>query len=273
MTSRLHELAEGVYAWCADSPGSARPNAGLVVDADGLTLIDTLTTASQWEPLADAIDDLGQPLRRVVLTSSHVTYVGGTGRFWTAARYGRPQTSALLDQPPNLEGWRLLFPDLASDFTDDFTTRPVTHVVDEAAWLTSRVLAIPVTGQQLENLVVQVPDAGVLFAGAMCTFGVTPNAFDGDPEAWAEQLTAIADWGQTIVPGIGPLGGPDDVVALQAYLWACAEADGDPLAIPPGPWDSWTERDLDVVNVERAAMLARGDRGVPPSMLARLGLA
>ena len=272
MTGTLRELGEGVFAWLQDHPGSGRPNAGIVVDTDGLTLVDTLTTASQWGPLADAVEAFGQPLRRVVLTSSHVPYVGGTNRFWTAARYARSQTSAHLDQPPNLEGWRRLFPDLASEFTDDFTTRPVTHVVDEAAWLTPRVLAVPVTGQQLQNLVVQVPDAGVLFAGAMCAFGVTPNAFDGNPDTWADQLTAMTDWGPTIVPGIGSIGGPNDVVALQAYLWACAEADGDPAAIPDGPWDTWTERDLDVVNIERAAMLAAGDEGVPPSMLARLGL-
>ena len=96
--------------------------------------------------------------------------------------------------------------------------------------------------------------------------------FDGNPDTWADQLTSITDWGPTIVPGIGSVGGPSDVVALQAYLWACTEADGDPAAIPDGPWDTWTERDLDVVNVERAAMLAVGDEGVPPSMLARLGL-
>ena len=62
-------------------------------------------------------------------------------------------------------------------------------------------------------------------------------------------------------------------VALQAYLYACADADGDPGAIPPGPWDRWADRHLDEINVERAAMLARGDDGVPSSMLRLAGLA
>jgi glyoxylase-like metal-dependent hydrolase (beta-lactamase superfamily II) len=145
-------------------------------------------------------------------------------------------------------------------------------VVAEPAWLSVRALAVPVRGHQDENLVIQVPDANVLFAGAMATFGVTPNAFDGDPEAWADQLADLAEWGAIIVPGVGPIGGPGDVLALQAYLYACVEAEGDPAAIPPGPWDDWSDRDLDAVNVERAAMLARGDRSVPPAMLARLGM-
>ena len=44
-------------------------------------------------------------------------------------------------------------------------------------------------------------------------------------------------------------------------------------AIPPGPWDTWLDRERDVINVERAAMLARGDDEIPFSMLEAMGLA
>lgn len=268
----LEPLGPGVFAWVQDPPGHGRANAGVVVDEDGVTVVDTLMTRSQWEPFGEAVEALGRPVRRVVLTSSHIEFVGGTPRFWTAARYGRAQTSAHLDQPPNVRGYRRLFPDHARELPDDLVTKPITHVVAEAAWLTSAVLAIPVAGQQAENLVIQVPSADVLFAGAMCCFGVTPNAFDGDPRAWADGLADLAGVASTIVPGIGPVGGPDDLIVLQAYLYACVEAEGDPSAIPEGPWDEWTDRDLDVVNVERAALLAEGRDEVPPSMLTRLGL-
>jgi cyclase len=272
VSGSLVELGDGVYAWLADDPGPGRPNAGVIVDDDGTTIVDSLMTPSQWLPFGAAVSDLGLVARRVVLTSSHIPYVGGAAQFVTAGRYGRAQTSAHLEQPANLDGYRRLFPELADEFDDRMVTRPITHVVAEPAWLSVRCLAIPVTGQQAENLVIQVPDANVVFAGALCDFGVTPNAFDGDPEAWADQLADIAGWGATIVPGIGPLGGPDDVIALQAYLYACVEAAEEGGAIPPGPWDDWKDRGLDAVNIERAAMLARGDHAVPPTMLARLGL-
>jgi glyoxylase-like metal-dependent hydrolase (beta-lactamase superfamily II) len=268
----LDSLAPGVYAWVSSPSGHGHTNAGVVIDDDGITVVDTLMTRSQWEPFGDAVESLGHPIRRVVLTSSHIDFVGGTPRFWSAARFGRPQTSAHLDQPPNVEGYRRLFPDLAREFKDDLVTKPITHVVAEPAWLTPAALAIPVTGQQAENLVIQVPGADLLFGGALCCFGVTPNAFDGYPEAWADTLGDLATMAGTIVPGIGPVGGPGELVAQQAYLYACVEADGDPSAIPAGPWDEWSDRDLDVVNVERAALLARGDDTVPPSMLTRLGL-
>jgi hypothetical protein len=157
-------------------------------------------------------------------------------------------------------------------FDDDFATRPVSHMVNEAAWLTPTVCALPAEGQQQQNLVVLVPSADVLFGGALCSFGVTPNCFDGNPIVWADTLGELGEVATTVVPGIGAIGGTDDLVALQAYLYACAEADGDVAAIPPGPWDRWRDRHLDAINVERAAMLARGDDGIPPSMLRLAGL-
>ena len=223
--------------------------------------------------MAAAIEALAAPVRRAVLSSSHIEYVGGSSVFWMAARYGRSQTSALLDLPPNVDGYRRLFPDWADQFGDDFVTRPISHTVDTSAWLTPVVCVVPTGGQMAENLMVVVPSADVLFAGAMCTFGVTPNAFEGDPAAWADALADLGELASVVVPGIGPVGGADDVLALQAYLYACVEAEGDPAGIPEGPWDEWSDRHLDAINIERAAMLASGDDSVPPSMLRAIGLA
>src|SRR5262249_20659038 len=112
----------------------------------------------------------------------------------------------------------------------------------------------------------------VCFAGGLCSFGVTPLAFQGDPAAWADVLDVVVELADVIVPGHGKVGGADEVRALQGYLRACVDARGDVGAIPPGPWDGWTEREQDVINVERAAMLARGDQSMPPSMLKAIGL-
>jgi hypothetical protein len=269
----LQELAEGVFVWALADPAHGHTNAGVVADDDGLTIVDCLLTPALADDLVAVLDTFERPVRRLVYTTSHIEFVGGSARFWMAARYGRSQTSALLDQPANVAVFRRLYPEHADDFDDEFSTRPVSHTVDTAAWLSGSVCALPVSGQQQENLVALLPEADVLFAGALCTFGVTPNCFDGDPAVWADTLGDLAGMASTIVPGIGPVGGPDDVVALQAYLYACAEAMGDPAAIPAGPWDRWTNRELDEVNVERAAMLSRGEDGVPVSMLRLAGLA
>ena len=50
----LDLLDTGVYAWLADGPRHGRSNAGVVVDADGITVIDTLCTPVQAGPLLEA---------------------------------------------------------------------------------------------------------------------------------------------------------------------------------------------------------------------------
>jgi cyclase len=264
---QLQWLAPGVAAWLGDGP-FGRPNAGVVVDGDGITVVDTLMVRSQWTPFAEAVEALERPVRRVVLTSSHIPQVGGTPCFWAAAFYGTPTASDLLDLPPNVPGYRRLHPDLAAEFDDDLATRPVSHTVDRDAALTAAIVLRHTAGQSAENLVVDVPGAGVLLAGAMASFGTTPLAFDGDPAQWATALRTLAGEDRIVVPGHGPVGGPADLLTQAEYLEACVDG-----RVPPGPWDRWTERRFDIVNIERAAMLADGDRRPPPSMLTLLGLA
>jgi glyoxylase-like metal-dependent hydrolase (beta-lactamase superfamily II) len=107
----------------------------------------------------------------------------------------------------------------------------------------------------------------------MCSFRVTPNAAQGDPARWADELDRLLDLAPIVVPGHGPIGGAEEVADLQGYLRAVVAADGDPAAIGDGPWRAWTDRDWDEVNVERAALLAEGRDEPPTSLLRRLGIA
>jgi glyoxylase-like metal-dependent hydrolase (beta-lactamase superfamily II) len=267
----LDLLDAGVYAWLQVPGGRGRPNAGAVVDADGVTLIDTLMAPDQYEPFADAVEELGLPVRRAVLTGSSIEQAGGTARFKLAAVYGSPQASIHLDQPPNTDSWRALYPEHAAVF-DDVVTRPVSHVVASDVQLTAALAVLTTGGQMAENLMALVPGAQILFAGAMCSFGAAPLCWQGDPARWADELDRLAELAPVVVPGHGPIGGEEEVRALQAYLRACVAARGDPGRLGTGPWDDWRDREHDVVNVERAALLADGDDAVPPSMLRLAGM-
>ena len=268
----LDLLEAGVYAWLQEPAEPGRANAGVVVDDDGITVIDTLLSPAQWTPFADAVDALGVPVRRVVLTSSNAEYSGGTRRFRMAAIFGRPQTSTHLDQPADPSVLRRLYAPHAEEIDDEFATRPVSHIVDAPVQLTAAATAIPMCGQQEENIVVVVPTASIVFAGAMCSFGVTPLAHQGNPAAWADALDELIELAPIVVPGHGPIGGEEEVRELQGYLRACVAADGDPSRIESGPWDTWVAREHDAINVERAAMLAEGIDEIPRSLLQRLGL-
>ncbi len=268
-TPSLEELADGVYVWLQLPGETGVSNAGVVVDWDGLTVIDTLMVRSQWEPFAAAIKELDRPVKRVLLTHAHIDHVGGTTAFRNAMVLGSPATSALLDQPMPLEAYKTYMSAFAEEFDDlEITgTRPVSHIVDGAAQLTNRIELLPATGHTAGDVMALVADVDLLFAGDLCFFGVAPLAFQGDPKTWADVLDAVAELADVIVPGHGPVGTAAEVRELQAYLRHCVEG-----TIPPGPWDTWFERDRDAVNIEKAAMLRAGDDSIPPTMLKQIGL-
>jgi glyoxylase-like metal-dependent hydrolase (beta-lactamase superfamily II) len=273
----LVELAAGVYAFVHPEPRYGDTNVGLVIDGDGLTLIDTTATPQRARQLQREVGDfcgeLGLPLRRVVLSSSRIPFSGGSETFRLAAFYGSEATSAQLDAPVDLAAVRALLPHLAEHYHDEFRTRPVTHTVAEPAWLTPSALAVPVPAESPATLVVRVPGADAVFAGAACSFGVTPLGFDADPRAWRASVLALAESTSTVVPGHGPVGGRAALGELADYLEACCRAEGDPDRLAPGPWEGWANPEFHPVNVERAARLAAGDASLPRSLLRLVGLA
>lgn len=272
----LVELGRGVFAWVDGDRRFGSSNVGLVIDGDGLTVIDTTATPARGAAVRQEIEaltgELGLPVKRVVYTSSRIAFVGGSRSFWPSAFYATDPVSDALDLPADPEIFRRLLPDLADDYPDELVTEPASHTVSERAWLTPAVELMPLPGEGPANLVALVPAAGVAFAGALASFGVTPLGLEADPAAWITSLGLLAEAAPTIVPGHGPPGGTADLGDLAGYLAACIEARGDVGALRPGPWSRWADQRFHPVNVERAARLARGDAGVPEAMLRLLGL-
>lgn len=267
----LVELGRGVFAYVSPEPRFGQSNVGVVIDGDGLTFIDTSATPAQASVAVSAALELtrglGLPIKRVVLTSSRVAFTGGSSVLWSAAFYGSEPTSAALDQPSNPDAFRRLLPHLADAYHDEFTTRPVTHVVSEASALTPSLSVIPLGGESPQNLAVYVESADVVFAGALASFGVTPLCYDGYPAEWANSVESLAGLASTIVPGHGPPGGAIDAAELAAYLRDCATGRAD-----AEPRPEWTDHRFHAVNTERGKRLSQGSDEIPAAMFELLGL-
>lgn len=266
----LVELGQGVFSLHAPEPMFGSSNVGLVIDPDGLTVIDSGPTPAQGRVfrrvLTELTAELELPIRRVVATSSRAPFVGGTTAFPETAVYASDETSEELDTPVAPAALRALLPDLAEAYHDEFRTREATHTITAEAWLSPACQGLVLAGESRANLIVSVPAAGVVFAGALASFGVTPLAFGGDPAAWQRSLVVLADLAPTIVPGHGPPGGRADVDDLSGYFAACRTG-----RLGDGPWDRWTDRRFDPINIERATRLAAGDHTIPTAMLELLG--
>lgn len=270
MSGELVDLAPGVYCWLAGETSHSHTNSGIVIAQDGLSVIDAGPTPAVSAPLTDALAALTPlPIRRFVLSGSHIDVAGGAAAFPLAAVYGREQTSVHLDQPPNPEVWSALH--TTHDFTE-VVTRPVSHIIAEAAHVCAASIAVPVSGPQFENLVVQVPSANVVFAGLVASFKTVPFAFEADFPAWIATLDQLVTLGEIFIPAHGPVGGAEEVADLRRYLEACLEANGNAAAMAAGPWSNWANSGYTPINVERAALLAQGDPSPPPSLLRLLGL-
>ena len=63
----LELLAPGVYGWLAEHPAPGHPPAGVVLDPDGATVIDTLCTPSQHQAFAEGYEILSSSELGIVL--------------------------------------------------------------------------------------------------------------------------------------------------------------------------------------------------------------
>ena len=141
-------------------------------------------------------------------------------------------------------------------------TRPVSHVVAADVQLTAAVdRAWPPAGRWPRTWWRFVPGAQILFAGAMCSFGAAPLCWQGDPARWADELDRLVE----LAPDRGAGPRPDRRARRRCGTSrpTCGPAwppGGDPAGSARGRGTTGADREHDVVNVERAALLADGRR-------------
>ena len=184
---------------------------GVVLGGGEALVVDTrLTHRQAREILEDLRSELTRdPVTIVVDTHWHHDHAFGNHVFRPATIWGHERCGTRL-----LEfGERMLsegaarLPDLAADLAEVVLDPPDRSFAESArvlvggrpVWL--RYLG---RGHTDADIVVEVPDAGVLFAGDLLEDGATPYFGDGYPLDWPETVSRLAEirW-VAVVPGHG----------------------------------------------------------------------
>jgi cyclase len=281
----LHQVTEGVHAWVQPPGGWCLSNAGIVQTRDTTVLVDTAATERRATDLRRTVEGLGgRPVGMVVNTHSHGDHTFGNWLFSDSATVVAQERAAaeIADFGLALQG---LWPGVEWGRVE-----PVVPVVTFRERMT-----LPVTGPRVELLhfgpghtagdtVVWLPDQRVLFTGDLVFSGATPFVLMGSVSGSLrvlERLRALEPL--HVVPGHGPVGGPELLDANADYLrWvrdlahAGATAGLRPLelarATDLGPYARLLDSERLVCNLERAyAEEAGAEPGQPLDVQAAFG--
>ncbi|MDA3626767.1 MBL fold metallo-hydrolase [Saccharopolyspora sp. WRP15-2] len=207
---------------------------GLVVGAECALVIDTRGDHVQGSELAAAVREITALPWQVAITHAHFDHCFGTSAFLPAPVWAHERCPRFLAATADQQRaeWVAHYrgegsDDIADALAESTPTQP-DHLVSERADLdlggrTAQLRHLG-PGHTDHDLVIAVPDAGVVFAGDLVEQGAPPDFGDAHPERWpaaADGILALSP--ATVVPGHGDPVGPDFVRTQRAELAAIAE--------------------------------------------------
>ncbi|WP_373048645.1 subclass B1 metallo-beta-lactamase [Vulgatibacter sp.] len=211
----LRELADGLWLHVSskEMPGYGKvPSNGLVVlGPDGALLVDTPWTPSQTQALVAWIEQVQRSrLVDVVVTHAHEDRTGGV-----AALADEVRIHALAETAALSAG-------LGRPFTP--VELPPTASLDLAGGKIETFF--PGAGHAPDNIVVWLPERQLLFGGCFVKAGAAGNlgnVADADLASWGGAVERVRERypdADVVVPGHGPLGGPELLVHTGALIEA-----------------------------------------------------
>lgn len=284
----LREIAPDVFAWLVPDRGWGWSNAGCVATGPGL-MVDTFMDAARTRQALRLLAERGRARPgQLVNTHHNIDHCWGNQLFQgrpilahrhCAARMRdnlRPAAMQALvaagEQAP--VGVRWFARDAQGfDFSDVTPTLP-NRLLDGDTALDlgeSRAELLFVgPAHTAGDLIVHLPEQHIVFAGDVVFRQCTPVGWEGTFGSWMAALDRIASLEpEIIVPGHGPLCGPEGARELKAYFaYVYAEArrlhaegkteEQAARRIDPGPYAAWNQPERLVFNVARAYREFRG---------------
>lgn len=275
----LVEISDGVFAYVQPDGSWWINNTGLIVSSQGVTSIDTCSTEARTRAYRRAIAGLtDRPVRLLVNTHHHGDHTFGNYLFDTATIVAHERTREEMlafGLPHRLPFWGdVEWGDLSLDPPFLTYSDAVTLHADD---LRCHVRHVGTPAHTTNDSIVWLPQRSVLFSGDLIFNGGTPFLMMGSVEGAIEVLRDVIEplHPATIVPGHGPVCGPEAVPRTLAYLEFVMDVArrGTAAGVAPlqlardtdlGPFRDWLDPERIVGNLHRAcaelAGLPRGGR-------------
>jgi glyoxylase-like metal-dependent hydrolase (beta-lactamase superfamily II) len=289
----LAKVAPRTYAYVQPDGGWGLSNAGLVVgDSGEALLVDTFFDRALTQRLLDAL-----PARPTVVVNTHYNGDHCWGNELVAdtriVAHAQCREQLLNGPQPGFLA-SMLAADAGGDPTvtylqqglgrfsfEGITVVPPTEVFDNGQYsldIGGRAVELFHYGpaHTLGDVVAWVPDARVLFAGDLAFFGVCPLVWDGTVTNWLAALDAMqALEPAVVVPGHGPVSGPETLDELAGYFRLVAEQgralhdEGVPVEeavarVRLGSYADWVDVERTALNLMQVYRELDGGDAPPP---------
>ena len=280
---QIEQVAEGVYAYVQPDGGWCVNNAGVVVSGGESAVIDTAATERRALGLKAAATTVGAGRPSVLVnTHHHSDHTFGNVFFApeTLIVANEPTRAGIIENGLNLQQlWR----DVEWGAVG---VRPPVVTFEES-------LTVRIGGLRLElitvgpahtvaDTVVWIPQRRVLFTGDVVMSEVTPFTLMGSISGSVAALETLRRLDPAVVvPGHGPVAGPEVIDANLAYFHRIRDlvaggAGRTPLEIAAaagaGPFAGWLDSERLVPNIRRGLAEAQGlPPGVPLDILEAFG--
>ncbi|MFF3752502.1 MBL fold metallo-hydrolase [Streptomyces sp. NPDC002018] len=267
----LREVAEDVYAYIQPDGGWCLNNAGLITSGGRPALIDTAATEARTKALRAAVAAVTPHAPGfVVNTHPHGDHTFGN-RFFAdrAVIVAHEDTRAEMD----LAGLHLtgLWPEVCwGDVRVELPSLTYRGTLTLHLGDTRAELMHLGTAHTRNDTVVWLPRQRVLFTGDVMMSGATPFCLTGSVSGSLDVIGRLRSLEpETVVPGHGPVGGPellDETAGYLTYVQRLA-AEGTAAGLTPlemareagpGPYAGLLDSERLVPNLHRAYAEARG---------------
>ena len=283
------EVSAGVFAYIQHDGSWCLNNPAFVAAADQVIAIDACATERRTRLFREAIGRLSeQPVRTLVNTHAHLDHTFGNYLFAEDAvivGHTNCRAEILHDAPELPARARQMFPSVEWGAVE--VVAPSLTFEDRLSLYAGELeleLIYVSPAHTNTDVVVWLPERKVVIAGDIVFHRGTPFALMGSVAGWLEALDRVRALGaETIVPGHGPVAGPevlDDVADYLRFVQGSAkagfEAGAAPLEVAReldlGRFGEWTDSERIVGNLHRAYSELRGEpRGAAIDTAAAFG--